>query len=97
MTGEGRIAYHENIVQKLPDMPKRKDLCVKWLETTARKEQSACPGGIGRRNRKRRHKDRKSHCRGSKGAAAGPYGMLAAGLVGNRKAAGKILAALPPC
>lgn len=25
MTGEGRIAYHENIVQKLPDMPKRKD------------------------------------------------------------------------
>ena len=24
MTGEGRIAYHENIVQKLPDMPKRK-------------------------------------------------------------------------
>ena len=25
MTGEGKIAYHENIVQKLPDMPKRKD------------------------------------------------------------------------
>ena len=25
MTGEGRIAYHENIVQKLPNMPKRKD------------------------------------------------------------------------
>ena len=25
MTGEGRIAYHENIVQKLPDMPKRKE------------------------------------------------------------------------
>lgn len=25
MTGEGKIAYHENIVQKLPNMPKRKD------------------------------------------------------------------------
>ena len=25
MTGEGKIAYHENIVQKLPDMPRRKD------------------------------------------------------------------------
>ena len=25
MTGEGKIAYHENLVQKLPDMPKRKD------------------------------------------------------------------------
>lgn len=25
MTGEGKIAYHENIVQKLPGMPKRKD------------------------------------------------------------------------
>lgn len=25
MTGEGKIAYHESIVQKLPDMPKRKD------------------------------------------------------------------------
>jgi hypothetical protein len=27
MTGEGKIAYHENMVQKLPQMPKRKD-CV---------------------------------------------------------------------
>lgn len=25
MTSEGKIAYHENIVQKLPDMPKRKE------------------------------------------------------------------------
>lgn len=25
MTGEGKITYHENIIQKLPDMPKRKD------------------------------------------------------------------------
>ena len=25
MTGEGKIAYHENLVQKLPNMPKRKD------------------------------------------------------------------------
>ncbi len=25
MTGAGKIAYHEDIVQKLPDMPKRKD------------------------------------------------------------------------
>jgi len=25
MTGEGKIAYHENIVQKLPNLPKRKD------------------------------------------------------------------------
>ena len=25
MTGEGKIAYHENIVQKLPNPPKRKD------------------------------------------------------------------------
>lgn len=25
MTGEGKIAYHENLIQKLPDMPKRKD------------------------------------------------------------------------
>jgi hypothetical protein len=25
MTGEGKIAYHEDIVQKLPNMPKRKD------------------------------------------------------------------------
>lgn len=25
MTGEGKIAYHENLVQKLPKMPKRKD------------------------------------------------------------------------
>ncbi len=25
MTGEGKIAYHENLVKKLPDMPKRKD------------------------------------------------------------------------
>lgn len=25
MTGEGKIAYHESIVQKLPNMPKRKD------------------------------------------------------------------------
>lgn len=25
MTGEGKIAYHENLIQKLPNMPKRKD------------------------------------------------------------------------
>lgn len=25
MTGKGEIAYHQNVVQKLPDMPKRKD------------------------------------------------------------------------
>ncbi len=25
MTGEGKIAYQENIVQKLPNPPKRKD------------------------------------------------------------------------
>lgn len=25
MTGEGKIAYHENLVQKLPNIPKRKD------------------------------------------------------------------------
>lgn len=25
MTGEGKIAYHENLVQKLPNMPKRKE------------------------------------------------------------------------
>lgn len=25
LTGEGKIAYHENLVQKLPNMPKRKD------------------------------------------------------------------------
>lgn len=25
LTGEGKIAYHENLIQKLPNMPKRKD------------------------------------------------------------------------
>ena len=32
MTGEGKIAYHENLVQKLPNMPKRKDV-YKWQKT----------------------------------------------------------------
>ena len=60
----------------------------------SRKEQSALSGAASAAGTARGAiKTGKAIAGAAKGAAAGPYGMLAAGLWENRKAAGKILAA----